>query len=859
MNATITTANGIAALAIAALAVQASAETYWLKSNAANSTSPKNPFNETFYTNSAGATPAAITSSDVLHAEGGKSFTPYETSSFGGVFHAGAEDGSSSLTFLLRQHGLTISDLRWHSATIQNNYGKRTSTISGSATLDNPSATHVIGNFSKDEMSGIALRAALTCADTGMSVRINSCASATGHIVIAGDNSGYLGNFVQNTATTPLELASVNALGSPTTPRADALSIAAANAVLCVRKGVLPNSARGVAINASGFRIRATTLILYGDSANSLYGDCTEFELPMPISGNYGFTKDGTGTVTLSGAYTAGDIAVEAGTLHIAATATFPAGQNISVATGASLVVHQSLSGFTITAEDGAMVERVVDPIIADYDPVTTNATPVAVASTFAVPAGYVQPLALSSAITLPFHETLRLEVLTVAAGADDLSADDFEDNTEKTYGLPNTTIEVEKDGDGVQHVYLVAKPVVKSTGGFSNDYTLNGAAGLWSDGKTVHTGADYLIVHAVAKMGNENFGGDSLTVRNEYIYTRDNSCKITKATIYAPTLIQQNRTGRKPVISGDIRIAGSFDDTSYVTFSQKYNSDDIHRLSTTLSGEGPLKVTGYTTGASVLAQVYGNNSAYKGRIYVTNNSSPDEYTGTKLGFNSTNALGGALDEFRYNALTLDKFSLLCPTTTMTLQTENRGIYGSGSFGFKVPSDATLTVKEPIRADYKIYKHGGGDLLLGGELSFGASSQKTCYVREGGIGALNDAAVAGLDVVFSNATKIVIADDASLVNGFTGTLSVLPNLATGGDGKVVVSPADGFVMPESEVFDCAICTAPSASGDLSPLFTLVGPKGFGATLKKQNVELDGVPCVRYSVTYQRVATFIMVR
>ena len=165
------------------------------------------------------------------------------------------------------------------------------------------------------------------------------------------------------------------------------------------------------------------------------------------------------------------------------------------------------------TAVGASPVAYVLNPIEVQFDAATTNATPVALASSFGVPEGYVQQLALSEAIELPFHETNRLEVLTVAAGAVDLSAEDFEDATEKTYGLPRTWIEVEKGGDGVQHVFIVVKPVVRSVANFSTDYNLNGAASLWSDGKAVHSGADYLIVHAVAKMGTANFGGDSLTV----------------------------------------------------------------------------------------------------------------------------------------------------------------------------------------------------------------------------------------------------------------------------------------------------------------------------------------------------------
>ena len=523
------------------------------------------------------------------------------------------------------------------------------------------------------------------------------------------------------------------------------------------------------------------------------------------------------------------------------------------------------------TAVAASPVEIHLGELAIPYDAETTNATPVAVASTFAVPAGYVQSLALSSAITLPFHETLRLEVLTVATGAADLSADDFVDNTEKTYGLPNTTIEVEKDGDGVQHVYLVAKPVVKSVAEFptaDNAMTLNGNASLWSDGNAVHTGADYLIVHSVAQMGNADFRGDSLTVCNDHINTRTVNCKITKATVYAPTTIIQNWDTRDITVSGDMRIAGSFDDTSYVTFNEKYSNGHYHRLSATLTGEGPLKITSNAAGGLIYAQIYGNNSAYKGRIYVTKNGSVlGEYLGTQLWFNSTNALGGALDTFKYNALTLDKCSLLYPTTTMTLQTENRGIYGSGSFGFKVPDGVTLTVKEPIRAAYNIYKHGTGTLVLGGAISYGADGTgtsmedgKVFYVREGAVAALDDAAVAGLNAVFSNATTIVVSPDAGLVNGFTGTLSVLEDIETGEPGKVTVALADDFAPSGGrQPFSAVIATVPDTNGDLSSSFSVAAVRGFAALVTTESATVGGVDCTRYSAKYVPTGMIIVFR
>lgn len=838
---------------------------YWLKTEAG--TKQTNPFLPSCWTNAAGEAASAsdtFTESDILHVEGDKTLGIYSSRTFDGALHIGAEDGSSSATINVRQHTLTAGDLRWHCGKVTHSYGGRIGTIAGKIFLDNPTRNHAIGTFSSTAQSGIRISAAMSCDDSDIVLTVASRALATGALIVSGDNAGYIGKISHKTANTPFILASANALGNPDVSRADALSIDAANSVLAVYDNVKLNDARGIQVNCSGFCIRATTFNNYQGN----YNDCTAFELAMPISGSHGFTKDGTGTVTLSGAYTAGAITVSEGTLDIAATATFPAAQAITVKSGALLIVHQSLSGFSITAEDGATVERVIDPLVAVYDAETTNVTAVARTSSFDVPEGYVQPLALSSAIALPFHETLRLEVLTVAAGACDLSADDFEDSTEKTYGLPNTTIEIEKDGDGVQHVYIVAKPVVRSVAAFpsdGNDMTLNGNAALWSDGRAVHTGADYLIVHSVACMGNADFRGDSLTVANDHVYVRRNA-KTTKTTFYPGVEIVQNDStgGGNWTVGGSFAIAGAFDATRYLAFTSKYKGA-YHGLSAALSGEGPIRIAAsgvgnYLAGNGIYVRLYGDNSAYKGRFIVTNDESPAEYTGTQLWINSPNALGGRLDEFKFNATTVGKYSQIHPTASMTLETENRGIYGASAFGFDIPDGVTLTVKEPIRLAAALYKHGAGTLTLGGELSFGADgtgSSGTLYVRDGAIAALDDAAVAGLDVVFSNASTIALSSDATLARGFNGAISILDNAETGEAGKIFVAPADGFSLPKSGHIVLVVCTLPAAEADLADKIRLVQPFGMQATLVKEQVTVGEAEYVRYSVDYLKKGLMIM--
>lgn len=820
------------------------------------------------WVDSNGSVPAEITSEDILHIEGGKTVVLVEKSpavEHDGAFHLGAVDGSSAATVRL-QNNVTFGDLRWHSGLIQGYRGSLMQKVSGSAVLDNAAQTHKASFVAGSSWGGLLLTAALSCSESGLDLEIVPAPNkpAESLFVLGGDNSAFHGRFLLD-STVPLELASVNALGAPSVSRADALSVVKAGAVLSVKRGITPNVARGIAIEADGFRICATNYV-FTPAMAAAYEDCSSFELPMPISGSYGFTKDGDGTVTLGGAYTAGEIVVANGTLDIAATATFPDEQVITVRSGATLVVHQDPDSFSITCEEGGTVERVIDPLSVTYDAATATATALTRSRRFNVPAGCRQPVSLSSAIALPLHDGLRLNVLTVAAGADALSPEDFEDTTEKTYGLPKTAFAVETDADGVQHVYLVARPVVKSLDTFGTDLTINGGAAVWSDTLPAHEGVDYLLVHPVAKIGNEDFAGDSLTVAGaecEHLYTRGHS-KLPQTVLYPPLMISQYNSsggGKFDVTGGDLCIAGAFGDDDYVTFASRYKGSH-HRLFCRLTGEGPLKLL--CQGVNVAGEVYGNpqlladNSGYSGRMYVTQSvEDQTEENAGSLTFNSPQALGGAPEEFKHNALILDRYSRLNPTATMTLETENRGIYGLGPFSFDIPDGVELTVKQPLRLNDTLFKHGAGTLALGGALDLNRDSGDF-YVRAGGVAPLADAAVAGLSVTFSNATKIVVRSDAALATGFAG-IAVEDDPATGAAGTVSVVPADGFERPARTYATAALCTVPSETPDLTARFVLSAPRGARAELVKEDVTVGDAAFVRYSVKYSWGGFMLVIR
>ena len=216
--------------------------------------------------------------------------------------------------------------------------------------------------------------------------------------------------------------------------------------------------------------------------------------------------------------------------------------------------------------------------------------------------------------------------------------------------------------------------------------------------------------------------------------------------------------------------------------------------------------------------------------------------------------MGGDLNTFKFDSLTLDNYSVLRPAASIDFSTENRGMYGSGPFGFDVTNGITFKVGVPVKMDDIMFKHGEGDLILCGAISYGGSSTKTCYVREGGIGALSDEAIAGLNVVFTNGTKIVVSPDATLVNGFTG-ISFEP-----ADATVSVGVASSFCeLAGREKFTVAIATVPATEGDLSSRFKLELPRGYIGTIVIEGVVVDEVPCTRYSAEYIRGGMVIKIQ
>ena len=675
------------------------------------------------------------------------------------------------------------------------------------------------------------------------SITYNTMSTGTqGHHHFRGDFSGYKGSFYVSAPYQPVVFFNGTIIGDPSVPNAAAVRLGT-NACFAIGAKFAQNTSRGIQISGT-----QAYFMTWSHVAN-------EWTLSYPVSGTGNVIKDGPGKVTLACAWTAGDITVKAGTLELTPEASFPAGQNVTVKNGAMLIINRAdcWTGFNVTAESGSTVERnVIVGYNASTDAITTSASISADATPDAD--GKIS-IALTEAISLPFHSAKRLAVATLEAGAT-FTADDFKDSGKKTCGLPKTSFEVTGST-----LYLVARPVAVSVRDFDNsNSTINGAnSGVtteyWSNGAVAQSGFDYLLTNAVGKIGTADFAGDSLTITgNKNTDSQNQISRLTATTLYPPVTIRANSayyTVHK--LAGDIAIAGEYGSSSAAVFRGVIGSGGTvpEGLDVTadITGDGVAILRGANVTAGMHRMgVHGDNSGYVGQIVVAtenNGTVANRRLTTRLGFSAPENLGGEPDVFRYNAIKTQNHSFLYPEATMTLETTNRGIDIS-SGGFDVPEGVTFTVKAPIRQESSAYKLGGGVLALGGTICWGSDGATTkagngqrTVVEEGGIMAASDVGVKDMYLVMSNETAIVLSPGAGLTYGFTGTVMV----PTGKVRIVLDSAYNGADVG----FTAPICTVDDST--LANKFTLVRAKGLSATLKTETVTCGSVECTKYSVCY----------
>ena len=678
-------------------------------------------------------------------------------------------------------------------------------------------------------------------------------------------------DYVSDPGCCVLKLESPTAMGDPASAKTDAVTLHNM-AKLAIGPSVAQSATRGITLALEdGEKAYIGTV---GGTANDAV------TVTAPICGSTGtLVKNDLGTVMLAGSVEATNVEVAEGALVLESSGTFSENLTVTVRSGAKLIQHKPLPNLVVMCDEGGVWEKDFSQLVVNYNPETDACTPLDLTTEDVSNV----TLRLSDAMRLPFSAEKSLEVVKLPLDTE-LTVEDVVDGTVKTFGLPQTWFELDERGD-CQMLVLHARPVVVSVRAFEDaDGGLNAPSAdaanyPWSDGPGMFEDRDYLLQHTLSRFGSASFGGHSLTVapltadglecRLRYVKTdagEAEESRMDKAFVYPGTTFRGNSAELKTSrVYGDLTLMGELCGESGTTFlTRQAGNGNVMRMDVraALKGVGTARLALHQSGVYEV-ELSGGNDNFQGCLMAVGHQNCREGKEMRLHFGQTRQLGGAPEEFVFNALELRNYSLLQARHSVTLETANRGIYVNGNGGFLVGMDVTdktspveLTVNEPIRVNGNLYKTGAGMLRLGGTVSFGEDGQgagANFFVREGAVSVLSDSAVAGLACTFSNDTTIVLSPSDAVTNGFFGAVATVD----AADRVNVTFPAPPVGVRS---FRAPICTVPESNVDLTSAFNVIPPSRFYAVeLAKTEVEIDGVTYVRYEVNYVKSGAVLILR
>lgn len=686
-----------------------------------------------------------------------------------------------------------------------------------------------------------------------------------------------------------LIIGGATALGNPAAPCADAISIGRGFSFE-ILNNVVQGNGRDITLSMTGdtefdwVRLRAD-----GGS---------DWTLATPVHGDKGhIEKGGAGNVTLASSLEVKSVVVREGTLTIGDAAVFAEGTTITVKPGAHVVCARGVSvpNVTFVVEPGA--KFAIADFTVPFDGTTTAAIDCTGSSAedFAITTKPID-IMLSDYVPMPQNETNRFAVATFNAALG-VQAGDFADASPKHFGyLPTTWFEVETEGD-ISTVYLVAKPMItriappdhnwrpihavfatdpktaESTEGTTDVY-------VWSDHLAAHPGADYVHTNKgyVTSWINGDWSGITRKFMGDSLYISGSAIGMKSGRVEYDNLVIGSGSGFNSINgSPNLHVFdGTYELRGPLGLSgtrENYGDVHLYELAADLSGTGKLTL-GAVTNAFV-GKVSGTSPEYKGDVEITNSktaSGPGD--GTTIEVGNKFSLGGELDAFKTNALTLHKFSMVRPVESMTMDVMTRGIFIGGTSaengaGFDVPEGVALEVKQPIKmGDRKedqtfnttLFKTGAGALKLNGEITFGFSGMNlveggnnVLEVREGFLKAADSREVgpARMQVRFAEGAGIEVG-----AGGGDGVFAA----AIAQESPIAVRLDTSDMTPDGKTIVTPVCTVPQDNVDLT--FAIAKPEGlsgYNGKLKKVALYGDDAGLVRYDVSWEFAGTVVIFR
>ena len=299
-------------------------------------------------------------------------------------------------------------------------------------------------------------------------------------------------------------------------------------------------------------------------------------------------------------------------------------------------------------------------------------------------------------------------------------------------------------------------------------------------------------------------------TFRCDNLVLRGSGFNVWGPMLTSPTRYDENGTQCNVfVVQGQIRVLAGYADN----IIQTYGGARLTRIESSVTGNGNFKLQTINYASNYksdkgFVEFAACNTNFTGKVKVSTADNTTKYANLGivvpnweqrvcLFVSDERNLGGARDEFAWDALYLDQYSDLWPLNDVTFTDGwNRGI-AIGNIGrMHVTNGLTLAIWRPFNVNGNLVKEGGGTLALGGPLTFGGSAQSATptsganllTAMGGFVKPLATNAFDGLAITFTNNAALKVDGapaDASLqkfglvnVKETTAPIALAPNQTT---------------------------------------------------------------------------------
>ena len=391
----------------------------------------------------------------------------------------------------------------------------------------------------------------------------------------------------------------------------------------------------------------------------------------------------------------------------------------IKVSSDGTLLLTKDIEVGELTLESESVIRTAVDLTAKTCNSVATSK--LNVNGPICVMADYEQKASTDG-------QEVRCALLTAPKGVRLNSADfSFRPAAEELKIMPQRArLEVVTEND-VDTLCLVIEPIVALTVSDSNDQTVKDKTSAmtksesWSYPSLPAGGRHYYTNSKYLRFPWDDvdyiFPGKSLIHDGGWVFLGGNK-SITVSNYVWKTGIIYVVPESDVVLKGKMTILDVSGTLTLRAFSSPLN------INADISGEGKIDISNYgdspNTGDITFS---GDNKGYYGKFNVFNSQSSGvgitRSKRTAIYVSKADNLGGTLDTFMFDAISLKGYSRLIPTANMELpKTSNRGLFING-YGVIAPNEnVTLRMEWPITMNGTLYKDGLGVLEMAGEIRF---------------------------------------------------------------------------------------------------------------------------------------------